>query len=253
MLCGDKYPSQKADEHAAKMAGNVKEENDEDSFRQLVGLAARARSDDNIMDDDDDEVAGTRKDAEKDKEKGPIVELGSDICHAAGSDCRHFAHERCIELFREKGCQECPRCYDLSSRIHIASSMVITGKKNYCQEIGTTVSGSKGFTASAKILMAIEWFQKVPKNEKAIILSFFKGGLDLIEGILMEDLGVECARYDGDFAKESRKIDLQRFRTRKNCRVLLASVQSGGTGLNITEANHMLFLDRWFNPQVSFC
>jgi SNF2 family DNA or RNA helicase len=31
---------------------------------------------------------------------------------------------------------------------------------------------------------------------------------------------------------------------------LLVSVQSGGVGLNIVEANHVAFLDRWFNPCV---
>ena len=31
---------------------------------------------------------------------------------------------------------------------------------------------------------------------------------------------------------------------------MLMSVGTGGTGLNITEANHVLFLDRWFNPCV---
>jgi hypothetical protein len=31
---------------------------------------------------------------------------------------------------------------------------------------------------------------------------------------------------------------------------MLMSVGTGGTGLNITEANHVLFLDRWSNPYV---
>ena len=41
-----------------------------------------------------------------------------------------------------------------------------------------------------------------------------------------------------------------RFKTDPVCRVMLMSVGTGGTGLNITEANHVLFLDRWFNPCV---
>ena len=44
--------------------------------------------------------------------------------------------------------------------------------------------------------------------------------------------------------------ELERFKEDADCRVLLATVASGGTGLNITEANHVLFLDRWFNPFV---
>lgn len=123
----------------------------------------------------------------------------------------------------------------------------------YCLDIQTHVDdpNARGFTASAKIEKAIEWFQTtVPKSDKAIFLSFFKGSLDLIEGILVSKFGIDCARYDGDVSKEARTSDLQRFKTSSTCRVLLATVQSGGTGLNITEANHVCFLDRWFNPCV---
>jgi len=122
----------------------------------------------------------------------------------------------------------------------------------YCEEVSTHIDGPKsgGFTASAKIEEAIKWFQTVPKDDKAIFLSFFKGSLDLIEGILVSKFGIDCARYDGDVSKEVRSKDLERFKTSNTCRVLLATVQSGGTGLNITEANHICFLDRWFNPCV---
>ncbi len=143
----------------------------------------------------------------------------------------------------------CPRCQDLTSRIH--GNLPHSA---YCQEIKTHINDpytAGGFTASAKIVKALDWFKEtVPKEDKAIFLSFFKGSLDLIEGILVEELGIECARYDGDVSKEVRNNDLERFKTSIACRVLLATVQSGGTGLNITEANHVCFLDRWFNPCV---
>ena len=32
--------------------------------------------------------------------------------------------------------------------------------------------------------------------------------------------------------------------------VLLATIHSGGVGLNIAAANHVIFSDRWFNPQT---
>jgi SNF2 family DNA or RNA helicase len=119
-----------------------------------------------------------------------------------------------------------------------------------CKEVSTHISAG-GFTASAKIKEAIKWYETaVPPNDKAIFLSFFKGSLDLIEGILVSQFGTDCARYDGDVSKELRTRELQRFKTSSTCRVLLATVQSGGTGLNITEANHICFLDRWFNPCV---
>lgn len=48
----------------------------------------------------------------------------------------------------------------------------------------------------------------------------------------------------------SSEKELKRFKEDASYRVLLMSVQSGGVGLNITQANWMLGLDRWFNPQV---
>ena len=80
--------------------------------------------------------------------------------------------------------------------------------------------------------------------------SFFKGGLDPIEGALVEDLHIGCARFDGDVDSDMRKEELDRFKKDPLCCVLLMSVSTGGTGLNVTEANHILFLDRWFNPCV---
>lgn len=61
---------------------------------------------------------------------------------------------------------------------------------------------------------------------------------------------MSARRFDGDVDPVARAEQLERFKTAADCRVLLATVQSGGTGLNIVEANHVCFLDRWFNPCV---
>lgn len=257
VLCsGSSYPTQTADRFAAKKAGRVVKQEEGEDGEPMLGLDAHVRAEMDLDDDElDDEDAVDAMNNVADAKKGPLVELGPEICQAHRSDCRHFAHERCLEVHREKECTGgCPRCYDLSSRIHITDATKTMNKllhKVYCQEITTSVNSGKGFTASAKIEEAIQWFQAtVPKTEKAIILSFFKGSLDLMEGILTEELNIDCARYDGDVDKDVRTRDLRRFKTSNTCRVLLASVQSGGTGLNITEANNVCFLDRWFNPCV---
>ena len=82
-----------------------------------------------------------------------------------------------------------------------------------------------------------------------IILSFFKGALDLLEGIFV-DMGLDVARYDGDLNQSERSKQLDHFKTKDSCRVLLATVHVLGTGLNIIQANHVFFVDRWFNPTV---
>lgn len=71
-----------------------------------------------------------------------------------------------------------------------------------------------------------------------------------MEGIFVEDMGIDCARFDGDVNRETSQSELKRFKTDRDCRVLLTTVQSGGVGLNIVEANRVAFLDRFFNPMV---
>lgn len=247
VLCDIITPTENAEKFVA-----IKECREDDlveaiNFRKILG-ATRARSDENIMDGDDDSGWSDNikvNDKMKD-DKGRMVELDHDLCLAFGTDCCHFAHESCLKIFVESGNATCPKCQDLSSRLHCAG----IEKKVYCQEIKTTITQKGGFAASAKIDKAISWFKSIPKSDKAIVLSFFKGSLDLLEGVLTYECGIQCCRYDGDIPKERRAQDLERFKTDSVCRVLLASVQSGGTGLNIVEANHILFMDRWYNPQI---
>ena len=88
--------------------------------------------------------------------------------------------------------------------------------------------------------------EKLPYDEKVLIVSFFKGSFDLLEAIFQErhpDVGV--ARYDGDVKAEEREDELHQFKTDPSCRVLLMTIQTGGTGLNLVCANHVWFLDRF--------
>jgi SNF2 family DNA or RNA helicase len=85
---------------------------------------------------------------------------------------------------------------------------------------------------------------KIPAEDKVLILSFFKGALDLLEAML-HDLKIGYCRYDGEISHEARQVELDRFKSTPSCRVLLMTVQTGGKGLNICEANHVIFVDRW--------
>jgi hypothetical protein len=101
---------------------------------------------------------------------------------------------------------------------------------------------------SSKMLHVQEWLRKVPVTDKGIVFSFFKGFLDLVEAILARD-GVEYQRFDGDIGGDAKAKALHDFQTGP-AKVLLATIASGGVGLNVVQANHVLFADRWFNPTV---
>ena len=43
---------------------------------------------------------------------------------------------------------------------------------------------------------------------------------------------------------------VRRFQARGGPRVFILSLKAGGTGLNLTAANHVFHFDRWWNPAV---
>jgi len=202
------------------------------------------------LDDDDDEFVGETDGARK-MEPFPV-----DICHVngEGGDAVHHVHCDCLEGWlnpKEGEAGFCPVCADTVRRIHWSGSSHSPDlDRVYCQHVQACSYSPPGFRTTSKIEAVLKQVREKPQDDKIIILSFFKGGLDLLEGVLVEEMGTICARFDGDVNAEDREKDLERFKTDAKCRVLLATVQSGGTGLNITAANHVLFLDRWFNPCV---
>ena len=96
----------------------------------------------------------------------------------------------------------------------------------------------------------VESIQDTHPDDKIIIFSFFKSFLDLAEGMLVHAMRLSVERFDGDVGGQVRSAALERFRTDPSKKLLLMTIQSGGVGLNITAANHVIFTDRWFNPQV---
>lgn len=249
-VCCVHFPTNKKDEKTV-------EKMDEEEVAAVLTEAGAIGDDDEMADDGFGRSGrGTKSQKGDDNKKrktnlGQLVPLDSSICHAP-DDCKHYIHEECLKQLLNNGEDEprCPRCKDLEIRMKICEDHAGAFPcDTYCKHISFG-SDLRGIKATAKIQAVIDWGKSVPSGDKAIIYSFFKGSLDILEGIFVEDLGVGCARFDGDVPAEPRAKELHRFKTSKTCRFLLASVQSGGVGLNIVEANHVAFLDRWFNPCV---
>lgn len=57
-------------------------------------------------------------------------------------------------------------------------------------------------------------------------------------------------RYDGSMRDRERQRFPERFQTDENMRVAFVSLKAGGTGLTLTRASHVIFLDQWWNPAV---
>jgi len=65
--------------------------------------------------------------------------------------------------------------------------------------------------------------------------------LDLVERAISLTR-LECVRLDGKMSQQQRSAALEAFRTDANKTVFLISLRSGGVGLNLTTASHVVLL-----------
>ncbi|MDF2698362.1 MAG: hypothetical protein K0S65_6746, partial [Labilithrix sp.] len=107
------------------------------------------------------------------------------------------------------------------------------------------VPGQKAESSSKieRLLGALE--EAAADGHKALVFSQWTSLLDLIEPHL-ENAGVRYTRLDG--STKDRGAVVNTFQDASGPPVLLASLKAGGTGLNLTAADHVFLLDPWWNP-----
>ncbi|MEP0860711.1 MAG: restriction endonuclease [Ignavibacterium sp.] len=88
----------------------------------------------------------------------------------------------------------------------------------------------------------------IANGEKVIVFSqYVDEGVSKLEKLL-EPYGV--AKIVGGQTDSVRRNEIEKFKKRKDVPVLIASVRSGGEGLNLIEASYVVHFDHWWNPAV---
>ncbi|WP_159839280.1 DEAD/DEAH box helicase [Nocardia sp. CY41] len=87
-------------------------------------------------------------------------------------------------------------------------------------------------------------------GEKALLFTQFREFGELVAPYLTERFGAEIPFLHGGVPKKKRDAMVTRFQTPDGPPLMLLSLKAGGTGLNLTAANHVVHLDRWWNPAV---
>ncbi|MFE7796002.1 DEAD/DEAH box helicase [Nocardia sp. NPDC057440] len=87
-------------------------------------------------------------------------------------------------------------------------------------------------------------------GEKALLFTQFREFGDLVAPYLIERFGTEIPFLHGGVPKKRRDTMVTRFQELDGPPLMLLSLKAGGTGLNLTAANHVVHLDRWWNPAV---
>ena len=72
----------------------------------------------------------------------------------------------------------------------------------------------------------------------------------MLQPYLAARLGCPVLYLYGGTPKKQRDAMVSRFQAITDPAVFILSLKAGGTGLNLTAANHVIHIDRWWNPAV---
>ncbi len=101
---------------------------------------------------------------------------------------------------------------------------------------------------SAKVIRLVEALEDAAADgHKALVFSQWTSLLDRVEPHLRE-AGLNFVRLDG--STRDRGAVVAAFQDESGPPVMLISLKAGGTGLNLTAADHVFLLDPWWNPAV---
>lgn len=105
---------------------------------------------------------------------------------------------------------------------------------------------------SGKLARLTEMMEEILEaGERALVFSQFYEMGEIIRKHLQEQFGREVLFLHGALPKSKRDRMVQRFQENQDGpRIFVLSLKAGGTGLNLTRANHVFHFDRWWNPAV---
>lgn len=103
---------------------------------------------------------------------------------------------------------------------------------------------------SVKLEKLVELIDAVlQQQESCLIFTQYIEMGEIIRRMVKEKFKVDVPFLNGSVPKGKRDDMINRFQNRE-FPVFLLSLKAGGTGLNLTAANHVIHFDRWWNPAV---
>ena len=111
---------------------------------------------------------------------------------------------------------------------------------------GSAVAGRSG--KLARLTEMLE--EALSVEDRALVFTQFTQMGEILRRHLQERFGREVPFLHGGVAKNRRDRMVEEFQKPDGPPVLLLSLKAGGTGLNLTRANHVFHYDRWWNPAV---
>jgi SNF2 family DNA or RNA helicase len=88
------------------------------------------------------------------------------------------------------------------------------------------------------------------ENEKVLLFTQYREMGWILQSILETEYPQQHCFFHGGLTRKKRDELIQKFQEETDLRIMVLSLKAGGTGLNLTAANHVFHVDRWWNPAV---
>jgi SNF2 family DNA or RNA helicase len=111
---------------------------------------------------------------------------------------------------------------------------------------GSRLSGRSGKLARLEEILG----EVLAEGDQALCFTQFTEFGALLHQQLAAQFGTEVVYLHGGTSKQRRDDMVARFQSEDGPSIFLLSLEAGGTGLNLTAANHVIHVDRWWNPAV---
>lgn len=105
---------------------------------------------------------------------------------------------------------------------------------------------------SNKVARLLEMVEEIAsEGERCLIFTQFVDMGQQLKKLLEERLELPVPYLHGGVPKAKRDEMIEKFQNPEEpCCAFVLSLKAGGTGLNLTAANHVFHFDRWWNPAV---
>jgi non-specific serine/threonine protein kinase len=130
----------------------------------------------------------------------------------------------------------------------------LTRLKQICDHPAVaTADGSRFAGRSGKVERVEELVDELlAAHDRALLFTQYATFGAMLQAHLARRFGREVLFLHGGVAQPDRDALVARFQevSRTSPPLLIASLKTGGTGLTLTAANHVIHVDRWWNPAV---
>ncbi|GIH90670.1 DEAD/DEAH box helicase [Planobispora siamensis] len=111
---------------------------------------------------------------------------------------------------------------------------------------GSPLAGRSGKLARLEEIAA----EVVEEGDKALVFTQYAEFGSLLAPYLAAHLDRPVLWLHGGLSRSRREALVERFQNDDEPMLFLLSLKAAGTGLNLTAANHVIHVDRWWNPAV---